>query len=915
MKQSSKNILLLLGEPGQGKSSICKKIVSDSVSISDSDLDFVSNHSEEKFFIDREIFYFSLSPSKWIESIVNIKAIGNIFTIPKNALAEEKYFAEEKILLDVEYLKDSLILLDGFDEAYLNLEEKKITITNFFEKLVKFSKNWNSKFIVTSRNIFSVDLLYNLYNGTYENNSNIKKNKNNDIIEENKTQICRLCYLTRKQQRDWVNFKYNKMFPQKKYNIEKMYNLHKKNNKQSTVLDLLKIPILLQLIISENFYDDARNTVDLYDKLFIKILDTRKETTKNNKENFKKIFESFAYNIYKNNDQYTFIKNKKLETNESKKVVSLFYMKSMKSNQLNKYYIEFIHRTFYQYFQAWYFYHLILSIEKEIHKIGLEKVNQLDYISVILEDKDKITNLFSTGFKMKNKVTILCKSISWRKMEKDVIDMMGQISQNQIDIREKNQISYILDIFERTDGIIKNEENNEWCIPIGQSNVLNIIEIMVYNLLMILNIILPNGLILLESSKIEYWIRCFDMTGIYLPNIILSGLNLNRVNLSKANLIGANLENADLTGANLTNANLQGTNLKEVYLERADLTEANLENADLTGAYLERTHLERTHLERTYLMKADLTRAYLKGTYLNEAHLEGAHLEGTNLEGAHLEGAHLEGADLEGAYLEGTNLTNANLERTNLQGVHLGKTCLEKTCLEWADLTRIDLTKSNLTDISLKRANLEEAHLEGVDLEGINLEGADLPKAYLTDAHLENAILEGADLSWAHLVDAHLIDTNLKEANLKYTDLRCVQLLGANLIDADLSWADLSWADLIRATLKGANLKEAYLEGANLTDANLERTNLIDANLNRTDLTNANLTKATLIKATLTETNLTGADLTDTDLRKAIFDPIILTDAILENTKISKERYDEIVDLGIDVNKIIWCNSKQTKQK
>ena len=35
---------------------------------------------------------------------------------------------------------------------------------------------------------------------------------------------------------------------------------------------------------------------------------------------------------------------------------------------------------------------------------------------------------------------------------------------------------------------------------------------------------------------------------------------------------------------------------------------------------------------------------------------------------------------------------------------------------------------------------------------------------------------------------------------------------------------------------------------------------------------------------------------------------IILFYAILKNTKISKNRYDEIATLGIDINKIIWCD-------
>ena len=93
-KQSSKNILLLLGEPGHGKSSLCKKIISNSVSTSN------LNPKNKKFYFNTKIFYFSLSPSNWINPIRNIEEISNIFTIPKDALTKEKYFKDDKFLLE-----------------------------------------------------------------------------------------------------------------------------------------------------------------------------------------------------------------------------------------------------------------------------------------------------------------------------------------------------------------------------------------------------------------------------------------------------------------------------------------------------------------------------------------------------------------------------------------------------------------------------------------------------------------------------------------------------------------------------------------------------------------------------------------------------------------------------------------------
>jgi len=115
------------------------------------------------------------------------------------------------------------------------------------------------------------------------------------------------------------------------------------------------------------------------------------------------------------------------------------------------------------------------------------------------------------------------------------------------------------------------------------------------------------------------------------------------------------------------------------------------------------------------------------------------------------------------------------------------------------------------------------------------------------------------------------------------------------------------------ATLKKTYLREAHLERANLAKANLEGVYFQLTDLEWTDLESTNLTNAYLQIANLERVNLTGANLTRThlegaQLRKATFDPSILKDAILWNTKISRERYDEIAALGIDVSEIIWCD-------
>lgn len=125
--------------------------------------------------------------------------------------------------------------------------------------------------------------------------------------------------------------------------------------------------------------------------------------------------------------------------------------------------------------------------------------------------------------------------------------------------------------------------------------------------------------------------------------IDLHGVNLNFTNLSECDLLNANLYmstleyaqlvEANLSYANLNNANLYKAKLNNAYLQECSLASANLENAELVGA-----NLQRTFLMDAKLMKAKLIGADLSWSVLIDADLRGADILDLNLEGANLEG-------------------------------------------------------------------------------------------------------------------------------------------------------------------------------------------------------------------------------------------------------------------------------------
>ena len=142
------------------------------------------------------------------------------------------------------------------------------------------------------------------------------------------------------------------------------------------------------------------------------------------------------------------------------------------------------------------------------------------------------------------------------------------------------------------------------------------------------------------------YLRGVDLKVANLREADLREADLREADLREADLIVANLSGADLSGADLSGANLKGANLIVADLSGADLIVANLKGANLSGA--------------------DLSGANLKGANLKGANLKGANLIGVNLSGADLSGANLIGTDLIVADLRGADLSGANLIGTDL---------------------------------------------------------------------------------------------------------------------------------------------------------------------------------------------------------------------------------------------------------
>ena len=498
-------VMLIHGEPGHGKTTLCRKAVYE--------------YGMDRFCKDKtNVFWFRLNPA-FAEGVIEYGRL-----VLKNAFCwgDPEIESISRILPEEnkkEY-QNSVVFLDGYDELKAQLHGINWNLTDFIRTAEKFARTYNMHIVITTRT--------------------------RSLSDEGKLNIPSLQFaaISKDKQDAWIE----KNAPDYKEDFEVL-----RSSSSEQMKEMLGIPILFRMVVEARLKNTtAQNVVGLYDMLFETTM-KRRELQDSEVAFWHQNYQDLAYKIYCNNEQFADIQGKQ----QADEFLYMFYLKGG-----DKQHVEFLHRSFYQYFLAHFLYRKMSEVKDE-----------------------ESAELF------------LC-CLAERQIDNDVLNYIQQVQEKKMDITS-GTCECILDEVEQTDAIIadalsvKNKNGNAEKHRLQRCNNIFV------NALSICCIIAATKksgftISLYEKKSINQLMQRYDCSGAWLEKANLCIAVLDRAELSIAWLRDAKLNSATLIGADLGGADLTGAVLDNVNLSNADLSAANLMSAklkytDLSGADLRYT--------------------------------------------------------------------------------------------------------------------------------------------------------------------------------------------------------------------------------------------------------------------------------------------------------------------------------------
>lgn len=743
-------LLVLLGQPGHGKSSFCYRSIFDLLQADDIDCN--------AFFVRLQSF-------------------------DDKALAEPMAEVIQQLPPDLDYEawvdakqgQKSLLFLDGLDEFCMTQSLTDAQVIGFIQKCKKWTeRNPLLHIVVTSR--------FN-YVETAK-------------LHDHDCQLLSLGMLDLAQQHDLVTRYMVKMADQTCHLTLQMLEKINKEEQYKHVKELIELPILLQMVlIAQVNVEAAGSRAAIYDQLFTQVLSRKwdkegklkkyKDTDKFSEKHLRKYLAFLAFRIFQSrrgylnksdiesyNETKDFSKKLKLENEGEelkpvlKDILTSFYLNEtrkdgsdrLQADKDNEYAIEFLHKSLYEYLACEYIWVAVKEyfLEKEPDGDGY-KTRSTEEVQQQMQKLFANVRLTKETLEYLKEIIAgdttphkdLAEEMSWHFAKLLKHGFLYEYKANHAEAplyRPEQMVLNIFHVYWAILGSLRLHEvevgrfmETEWGTVVAKE---------------------------LDEKKIDFIEQAFHR-----EMEVMIDRNWRSIGIGVVVIEGKDSFSSWIKGLRTTTQ--VDSELKhrryEVWVRRNLLKEhafavMEYHNKAISGNIEELTRYLRLAAAEPMEMS------------LNLQHIN---LQKINFKGIQAEDIYLLGADISNANLENVNLSKANFENTNLGGVNLAYA---------------DLWGTNFSNAFLGSAFLFNASFHNANLRNANLVNAHLHNAFLQNAILENANLEYADIEGAFLGNASFRNANLRNANLRDTDLRNADLCGANLEYADLRDAKLTYA-------------------------------------------------------------------------------------------------------------------------
>ena len=678
--QMNAKVIVLLGEPGQGKSSFCKRLLHDCLL-----------HNPQQ-----NIYFISLGsvgkPKEWL-----VNPVRNIISQIQKDLS--RGVEEEEMFFSTTHLNKSLIILDGLDELLISQNIDKGDLLGFYEDILRQADTYQYKIIITSR-LNYIDLAQ---------------------LSALPLLILQLNPFQCEQQENWLQH-YQIFHAETTLTLELLKTY---SQKFLYLAELLKQPILLYFIANlQHPIAPTTSRAKVYETLFDQLCKTADEQSREEgirgmegigKESLRELLQQIAFIMYSN--QRTYITAKQIQelsqtnitlrklTNNSKyelgeTLMFISYGRATYSAPMSKEYaiVEFLHKSLQEYLTAEYIWQ---QFKDELCAVQIKGRSQ----TYLIDDIEACLSLCCDLFTPQNILTeesMVKQYLSELIIEDDSPDK-DLVAERLLSFWESAMSRQFL-------CQTPNKTPNAYLPPTVQ------MRRVMYGYWLCLQLLHPKKNLQPQSHNLrsqmqELW-RILTLEACY-------PLTLAYQNLDAYQLTGANLVNANFINAKLSKCNLNFANMSQAYLINSDLKKANLTSTILCGANLSSVDMRNANLQSADMSRTDLSNADLRQTALL---------------GAKLLDAQLRGADLSKADLRLADMRRSSLNFATLNGADMRNSFLRHTDLSFSDLTAADLRSADLRNANLQNANLTRADLRNADLRRV-----DLRYAILDDAKVERA--------------------------------------------------------------------------------------------------------------------------------------------------------------------------------